>query len=171
MKPTVTTKIKIGGASANSNWSSTSLLGASTSTVQAQWSLSDMRYALRSSHRYAFLKVLFTVLKYLSTTFSCFWQFGRMSGVAIFSFSKAKHVQRRSTAEVCIWVGLRAGAHSNWSSPRLLQFLFLLRLLSASTHTVQAQWSLSDMRLQSTSRDRQKQAEILNFPDLIFKNL
>ena len=56
-------KSPIGGASANSKWSSTSVLGASTSTVQAQWSLSDMRYSLRSSHRYAFLKVIFTVLK------------------------------------------------------------------------------------------------------------
>ena len=52
------------------------LLSASTHTVQAQWSLSDMRYSLRSSHRYAFLKVMFTVLKYLSTTFLVFGNLG-----------------------------------------------------------------------------------------------
>ena len=35
-----------------------------------------MRYSLRSSHRYAFLKVIFTVLKYLSTTFLVFGNLG-----------------------------------------------------------------------------------------------
>ena len=70
------------------------LLSASTHTVQAQWSLSDMRYSLCSSHMCAFLKVIFTVLKDLSTTFSSFRQFGRMPGAAIVSCFFALHVHR-----------------------------------------------------------------------------